>query len=61
MKYDDYKITESVNFPNQNITRKATTKKRKKINALDIFIVQVLICVGISCGVMISRIIEIGF
>ncbi|MDE5991020.1 MAG: hypothetical protein K2O95_06865 [Clostridia bacterium] len=60
MKYDDCKITESVNFPNQNITRKAATKK-KKINALDIFIVQALICVGISCGVMISRIIEIGF
>ena len=60
MKYDDCKITESVNFPNQNITRKAKTKK-KKINALDIFIVQALICVGISCGVMISRIIEIGF
>ena len=51
MKYDDCKITESVNFPNQN----------KKINALDIFIVQALICVGISCGVMISKIIEIGF
>ncbi|MDE5617108.1 MAG: hypothetical protein K2I78_04895 [Clostridia bacterium] len=60
MKYDDCKITESVNFPNQNITRKATAKK-KKINALDIFIVQALICVGISCGVMISKIIEIGF
>ena len=60
MKYDDCKITESVNFPNQNITRKAATKK-KKINALDVFIVQALICVGISCGVMISRIIEIGF
>lgn len=60
MKYDDCKITESVNFPNQNITRKATVKK-KKINALDIFIVQALICVGISCGVMISKIIEIGF
>ncbi|MDE5548800.1 MAG: hypothetical protein K2J13_00960 [Clostridia bacterium] len=61
MKYDDCKITESVNFPNQNITRAAASKKKKKINALDIFIVQALICVGISCGVMISRIIEIGF
>lgn len=60
MKYDDCKITESVNFPNQNITRREKPKK-KKINALDIFIVQALICVGISCGVMISRIIEIGF
>ena len=60
MKYDDCKITERVNFPNQNITRKAAAKK-KKINALDIFIVQALICVGISCGVMISKIIEIGF
>ena len=60
MKYDDCKITESVNFPNQNITRKAAAKKTK-INALDIFIVQALICVGISCGVMISKIIEIGF
>ncbi|MDE6189530.1 MAG: hypothetical protein K2G37_04520 [Clostridia bacterium] len=59
MKYDNCKITESVNFPNQNVTRKATTKK-KKINALDVFIVQALICVGISCGVMISRIIELG-
>ena len=64
MKYDDYKITESVSFPNQNITRaKATQKKnkKKKVNVLDVFIVQALICVGISCGVLISRIIEMGF
>lgn len=60
MKYDDCKTTESVSFPNQNVTRKAAVKK-KKINALDIFIVQALICVGISCGVMISRIIQMGF
>ena len=62
MKYDDYKITESVSFPNQNITRaKAAKKKKKKVNVLDVFIVQALICVGISCGVLISRIIEMGF
>ena len=62
MKYDDYKITESVSFPNQNITRaKASTKKKKKVNVLDVFIVQAIICVGISCGVLISRIIEMGF
>ena len=62
MKYDDYKITESVSFPNQNITRaKATPKKKKKVNVLDVFIVQAIICVGISCGVLISRIIEMGF
>ena len=62
MKYDDYKITESVSFPNQNITRvKAAAKKKKKVNVLDVFIVQAIICVGISCGVLISRIIEMGF
>ncbi|MDE6276270.1 MAG: hypothetical protein K2M75_07055 [Clostridia bacterium] len=62
MKYDDYKITESVSFPNQNITRAKNAKtKKKKVNVLDVFIVQALICVGISCGVLISRIIEMGF
>ena len=62
MKYDDYKITESVSFPNQNVTRAKSAKtKKKKVNALDVFIVQALICVGISCGVLISRIIEMGF
>ena len=62
MKYDDYKITESVSFPNQNITRAKNTKpKKKKVNVLDVFIVQAIICVGISCGVLISRIIEMGF
>ncbi|MDE5756365.1 MAG: hypothetical protein K2I23_04675 [Clostridia bacterium] len=61
MKYDDCKITESVSFPNENITRAKTAKKKKKVNALDVFIVQALICVGISCGVLISRIIEMGF
>lgn len=59
MKYDDYKITESVSFPNQNITRKPAAKK-KKANVLDLLIVQVIICIGISCGVMISRIIQMG-
>ena len=61
MKYDDCKITESVSFPNQNITRAKAEKKKKKVNVLDVFIVQALICVGISCGVLISRIIEMGF
>ena len=62
MKYDDYKITESVSIPNHNITRsKAMPKKKKKVNVLDVFIVQAIICVGISCGVLISRIIELGF
>lgn len=61
MKYDDCKITESVSFPNQNITRAKSAKKKKKVNVLDVFIVQALICVGISCGVLISRIIEMGF
>ena len=61
MKYDDYKITESVSFPNQNITRAKATRKKKKVNVLDVFIVQAIICVGISCGVLISRIIEMGF
>ena len=61
MKYDACKITESVSFPNENVIRKKAAAKKKKINALDVFIVQALICIGISCGVMISRIIEIGF
>lgn len=61
MKYDDYKITESVSFPNQNITRAKAARKKKKVNVLDVFIVQAIICAGISCGVLISRIIEMGF
>ena len=61
MKYDDYKITESVSIPNQNITRSKAMPKKKKVNVLDVFIVQAIICVGISCGVLISRIIEMGF
>lgn len=59
MKYDDYKITESVSFPNENITHKPLSKK-KKANVLDLLIVQTIICIGISCGVMISRIIQMG-
>ena len=59
MKYDDCKITESVSFPNEKITRKPFTKK-KKAGVLDLLIVQTIICIGISCGVMISRIIQMG-
>lgn len=59
MKYDDCKITESVSFPNENITRKPASKK-KKAGVLDLLIVQAIICIGISCGVMISRIIQMG-
>lgn len=58
MKYDGYQILPTTSYPNENVERR--TRKRAKINLLDIFIVQSVICVAISCGVMISRLIGLG-
>ncbi|MEG2413265.1 MAG: hypothetical protein RR993_00435 [Clostridia bacterium] len=58
MKFDDYKISETNNYPNQNVERKF--KKKWKVGILDVFVLQTIICVAISCGIMISRIIALG-
>ncbi len=58
MKYDGYPTTESTAYPNANVERR--TRRRSKVNLLDIFIVQTVLCVAISCGVMISRLVALG-
>lgn len=55
MKYDNQHILQSEIHPNENIVRQTT--KRKKWNLMDIFLVQSVICVVISCGILISRLV----
>lgn len=58
MKYDEQNILTSENYPNENIVRQTT--KRKKFKALDIVLVQSIICAVISCGILISRLAGLG-
>ena len=58
MKYDNVEIANTQSYPAENVIRQ--TRKKRKIDLLDIFIVQTVICVAVSCGVMISRIIGLG-
>lgn len=58
MKYDNQDILKSENHPNENIVRETT--KRKKVKLLDIFLIQSIICVVISCGILISKIAGLG-
>lgn len=52
MKYDEFKSS-AVSYPGDNI--KVRYKKKRKVNLLDVFIVQVAICVAVSCAVLITR------
>ena len=52
MKYDEFAHS-TVSYPGDNI--KVKFKKKRKVNLLDIFIVQAAICVAVSCAVLITR------
>lgn len=52
MKYDNCNVIESQSYKNENIIRQV---KKKKVELIDIFIVQAAICVVISIGFVISR------
>ena len=52
MKYDEFAHS-AVSYPGDNI--KVKFKKKRKVNLLDIFIVQAAICVAVSCAVLIKR------
>lgn len=58
MKYDGLTTTAVQPYPNDNVTRR--TRRRPKLNLLDVFIVQAVLCVAVSCGVMISRLVALG-
>ena len=52
MKYDEF-ASGAVSYPGDNI--KVRIRKKRKVNLLDIFIVQAAICVAVSCAVLITR------
>ena len=52
MKYDEF-ASGAVSYPGDNI--KVRFRKKRKVNLLDIFIVQAAICVAVSCAVPITR------
>ncbi|MDD7351122.1 MAG: hypothetical protein PUG90_02945 [Clostridia bacterium] len=53
MKYDENQAVQSVSYPNENVLRRTTIKKKVKL--LDVLIVQSILCVAVSCGLIISR------
>lgn len=53
MKYDDYQMSSSISYPADNV--KVKFKKKRKVNLLDVFIVQAVICGAVSCAVLITR------
>ena len=52
MKYDEFR-SGAVSYPGDNI--KVKFKKKRKVDLLDIFIVQAAICAIVSCAVRITR------
>ena len=52
MKYDEFAHS-AVSYPGDNI--KVKFKKKRKVNLLDLFIVQAASCVAVSCAVLITR------
>ncbi len=59
MKYDQCQLAQTISYPNENVER--VTKKKSKVNLLDVFVVQSIICVAISAGIIISRLIMMAF
>ncbi len=59
MKYDQYQLAQTISYPNENVER--VVKKKSKVNLLDVFVVQSIICVAISAGIVISRLIMLAF
>lgn len=59
MKYDQYQLVQTISYPNENVER--DTKRKSKVNLLDVFVVQSIICVAISAGIIISKLIMMAF
>lgn len=58
MKYDESIMIESNFRPNDNIVK--DVKKKKKVNIVDLFLVQAAVCVLASIGVMVYRIVSLA-
>lgn len=52
MKYDAF-TGDAVSYPGDNI--KVKFRKKRKIDLLNVFIVQAAICAAVSCAVLITR------
>lgn len=60
MKYDQCEVIGTEARANGNISYGKISKKHKKINLLDIFVVQAIVCAAISCAVLLTRFITMG-
>lgn len=60
MKYDECSVIVTEAKQNENVSYGKVTKKRKKIDLLDIFVVQAIVCAAISCAVLITRFVTMG-
>lgn len=60
MKYDDCEVIGTEAKLNENVTYGKISKKHKKVNLLDIFVVQAIVCAAISCAVLLTRFITMG-
>ena len=58
MKYDESIMIESNFRPNDNIVK--DVKKKKKVYIVNLFLVQVAVCVLASIGVMVYRIVSLA-
>ena len=60
MKYDDCEVINAEVKLNENVTYGKISKKHRKVNLLDIFVVQAVVCAAISCAVLLTRFITMG-
>ena len=60
MKYDQCEIIGTEARANDKISYGKISKKHKKVNLLDIFVVQAIVCAAISCAVLLTRFITMG-
>lgn len=59
MKYDEFKISKSYNYPNENITREKIGKRRKA-DVIDLLLIPAICSALISTTVLVSRLIASG-
>lgn len=60
MKYDDCEVINAEAKLNENVTYGKISKKRRKVDLLDIFVVQAVVCAVISCAVLLTRFVAMG-
>lgn len=60
MKYDDCEVINAEAKLNENVTYGKISKKHRKVNLLDIFVVQAVVCAAISYAVLLTRFITMG-